>query len=262
MDELKPDLTEVWGYLRRNPHLALSTALFLAGILSLAFGISAIAGALFGAGAALLGGWITLSNTERAGATEKTRRESDAKRYLTPELKRVIDRLLFIHQRALANFSTASMNFADPKDIQSDFFPHMPVLYPNAPQFHDLSGDDAVSLIAFYDSLHNLEMTVKDWYGRPNQLPVNIYNVILANVDRGLEMAQICVARFGIDALYPAKHEWLGPPSKQIERCLSQSTEAQENHINRFNERQAEKQQKIASQGANTAPGRKPGRQL
>lgn len=260
MDELKPDISEALDYLQRNPHLVLSAALFLAGIFGLISGIPAIAGALFGAGAALLGAWITLTTTQRASATEKARRESDAKRYLTPELKRVIDRLLFIHQRALANYSTAAMEQVQPNDIQADFFPYMPVLYPNAPQFHDLTGDDAVSLIGFYDSLYDLEMMVKDWYGRPTQLQVNIFNVILAKVDFGLQMAQTCVTRFGIDTLYPAKHESVGPPSKQIDRCLSQSKRARESHIARFNVQQEEEQRKKAAPAVATGRGsRRPG---
>jgi hypothetical protein len=32
MDELKPDLQEVWEYLRRNPQLAISGALILGGL--------------------------------------------------------------------------------------------------------------------------------------------------------------------------------------------------------------------------------------
>ncbi|WP_460901087.1 hypothetical protein [Paraburkholderia jirisanensis] len=38
MDEFKPDLRAFWEYLRQNPHLALSGALFFGGILGLAFG--------------------------------------------------------------------------------------------------------------------------------------------------------------------------------------------------------------------------------
>jgi hypothetical protein len=168
--------------------------------------------------------------------------------------------LLFIHQRALANYSTAAMDRVQLNDMQADFFPYMPVLYPNAPQFHNLTGDDAVSLVGFYDSLYDLEMMVKDWYGRPTQLRVNIFNVILAKVDRALAMAQICVARFEIDTLYPAKHESVGTPSKQIDRCLSQSERTHEVHIKRFNAQQAEEQRKRAVQVANTGRGpRRPG---
>jgi hypothetical protein len=240
MDELKPDFQEVWETLRRNPQLALSSALFFGGILGLAFGVPAIAGALFGAGATMLGAWITSNNLQRSSAAEKAARESSAKRFLTPELKRVIDKVLHIHQRALVNYSSAAADRELPGDIQADFVPFMPVLYPNAPQVHHLTGDDAVALVEFYDSLHALDKLVGHWYDRPGQKKVNIYNVILHDADRSLALAQACVPRFDIDTLYPAKHESVGPTSRQIERALSDSTKAHALHIKRFNEKQEE----------------------
>jgi hypothetical protein len=148
------------------------------------------------------------------------------------------------------------MGHVPASDFQADFIPHMPVLYPNAPQFHDLTGDDAIALVSFYESLHGLDRLVNDWYDRPTRQKVNIFNVILHNVDQGLEKAQICVTRFEIDAQYPAKHEWVGPPSKQIERALSQSANARELHIKRFNEKQQDEQRQKALQTASRAQGR------
>ncbi|WP_028219514.1 hypothetical protein [Paraburkholderia oxyphila] len=132
----------------------------------------------------------------------------------------------------------------------------MPVLYPNAPQFHDLTGDDAVALVSFYDSLHGIDRLVNDWYDRPTQQKDNIFNVILYNVDQGLQNAQICVTRFEIDALYPARKEVAGVPSKQIERALSQSDKARDLHIRRFNEIQQEEQRQKGLQTAGIAQGR------
>ncbi|WP_460901088.1 hypothetical protein [Paraburkholderia jirisanensis] len=173
----------------------------------------------------------------------------------------MIDRLLFIHQRALANHSSAATDQALPSDVQADFIPFMPVLYPNAPQFHNLSGDDAVALVGLYDSLHELQSSVTDWYDRPTQLKVNIFNVMLHDVDQSLKLAQICVTRFDIDVLYPAKHETVGTTSARIERCLGQSANARENHIKRFNEQQQEEQRQKNAQGtANTARGVRPPR--
>lgn len=256
MDELKPDLRAFWELFRRNPQLALSGALFFAGILGLAFGVPAIAGAMFGAGATMLGGWITTNNTQRASAAQKVERETNAKRYLIPELLRLIDKVIHIHQRALANYSSAVGGHALPNDIQADFEPFMPVLYPTAPQFHDLTGDDAVSLVEFYDSLHALDTLVKQWYDRPDQLKTNIFNVILHAVDQSLEKARVCVERFNIDVLYPAKHESVGPTSQKIERALSQSGQAREGHIKRFNEKQQEEARQRALQTARPANGR------
>ncbi len=190
----------------------------------------------------MLGGWITLINTQQASAAEKSRRESDAKRYLTPELFRVITRLLFVHQRALANYTCAAWGHEMPKDEKVDFQPIMPVLYPNAPQFHNLPGDDAVALVEFYDSLHVLIGTVTDWHGRPSQLPVNVFNAILHGVDQSLKLAKTCVGRFDIDHVYPAKHASVGTISHQIDVALTKSNQARENHINHFEAEQKKTQ--------------------
>jgi hypothetical protein len=40
--------------------------------------------ALFGAGAALLGAWITELNNRRSATEEKSRRQSEARQYLAP----------------------------------------------------------------------------------------------------------------------------------------------------------------------------------
>jgi hypothetical protein len=195
----------------------------------------------------MLGGWITLTNTKQASAAEKSRREADAKLYLTPELFRVIKRLLYVHQRALANFSCAAFGHEMPKDEKVDFQPIMPILYPSAPQFHNLCGDDAIALVELYDSLHVLAGTVADWYGRPSQLPVNIFNAILHGVDTSLEHAQTCVKRFDIDQLYPAKHASVGSIAHQIDVARQQSNQARENHIQHF-EAQQKNAQKTMSQ--------------
>ena len=194
----------------------------------------------------MLGGWITSTNTQRANAAQKAGREANAKRYLTPELMRLIDKVLHIHQRALANYSSAAGDHPLPSDIQMDFVPFMPVLYPSAPQFHDLAGDDAVALVEFYDSLHHLNTLVKQWYDRPEQAKVNIFNVILHTVDQSLQKAKVCVVRFDIDMGYPAKHESVGTVSQRIERALSQSQRLREIHIKRFNEKQQEEDRQKA----------------
>lgn len=236
LDELIPLV------LRRNPHFALSALLFCGGILGLACGVPAIAGALFGAGATMLGGWISLINTQQANAAEKSRRESDAKRYLTPELFRVVTRLLFVHQRALANYTCAALGHKMPKDEKIDFQPIMSILYPNAPQFHNLPGDDAVALVELYDSLYVLTGTVSDWHDRASQPPINIFNAVLHGVDQSLKQAKTCVERFDIDHLYPAKHASVETISHQIDVALTKSNQARENHIKHFEAEQKKTQ--------------------
>lgn len=223
------------GYIRKNPHMGLSVVLFCVGLVAAAYQIATLAGALFGAGAAILGAWITELNNRRSISEEKARRQSEARQYLAPELYRTIERALYIHERAIPNFICASAeNKIKPNDIKDDFIPYWPVLYPNAPQFRDLPGDKAAALITFYDSLHSLAKFVEDWWEREGQLPVNIFNMILHSADKSLRCALICIKEFGLEQMYPPQYESWGTISSRIERSLSSAEDARKRHIARF----------------------------
>lgn len=79
---IKQMVALIGSYFRKNPHMVLAALLFMIGILFLSTKVSMISGALFGAGASLLGAWITELNKRRTDTEDKARRESDAHRYL------------------------------------------------------------------------------------------------------------------------------------------------------------------------------------
>ena len=249
---LRPVLDRAMRHARGNPHLWLAIALFCIGAIALTFGVSPLAGALFGAGAALLGAWITELNSRRSAAEERLRRQSEPRRYLAFELQRVVDRVLYIHGRAIPNFVAASVEYAEtpaagshraPGDLKEDFLPYWPVLYPNAPQLHDLPGDDAAALVAFYDSLHFLAAQVNDWWQRDGQLPVNIFNMILHHVDHSLRLSLVCVEKLEWEKLIPPPYESWGTISSRVERSLSSATSAREHHLRRAEAKSGQKTQ-------------------
>lgn len=228
-------LVTAFAFARKNPHMGLSVLLFIVGVGSLYASVPTLSGALFGAGASLLGAWVTELNNRRSHAEDKARREAEARRYLSPELNRIIERVLYIHSRAIPNFTTASVgNEVKPNDLREDFIPYMPVLYPNAPQFRDLSGDDATALITFYDSLYALEKFVNDWWGREGQLPVNIFNMIMKLATDSLELAGDCIERFELEKSFPPQYESWGTLSSRIERSKSIGAQSLASHIARF----------------------------
>ena len=238
-------MRRVFAYVRKNPQLGLAAVLVCGGLTALATNIAALAGAFFGASATLLGTWITEGNNRRAATEEKSRRKGEARQYLAPELNRAILRTLYIHDRALANFTCASAEHdIKPNDLKEDFIPSWPVLYPNAPQVHQLSGDEAVALIAFYDSLHSLAEMVNGWWEREGQLPVNIFNGILHSADESLKLAVSCVKKFELERLYPPPNEAVGTISSRIERALSTTAKFREQHILRFQAKAANKAHK------------------
>jgi hypothetical protein len=199
-----PELEGPIRHIQKNPQMWLACVLFGVGLVATALHISTLAGALFGSGAALLGAWITELNNRRTGAEEKGRRQSEARQHLSPELYRTINRVLYIHQRAIPNFICASTDSeVKPNDLKGDFIPYSPVLYPNAPQFRDLPGDEAAALIAFYDSLRSLTEFVNEWWQREGQLPINIFLSIMNQADESLKLALVCTKKFDLEKLFP-----------------------------------------------------------
>jgi hypothetical protein len=236
IDEMIKTLSISIAFVRKNPHLGLSGLLCVVGVLALFANIPALAGALFVAGASLLGAWITETNNRRSSLEDKARREIEARRFLAAELNRVIERVLYIHERASVNFVCAwSDDGIKPNDVQEDFIPYMPVLYPKAPQFKDLSGDDAMALILFYDSLHALDKNVNDWWQREGQLPANVFGYFTSLASTSLALAKDCIERFELEKLFPLKHESLATLSARIDRSQENHAKASEHCVAKFN---------------------------
>ena len=217
----------------RNPQFRLSLGLFCVGMLAV-HRFPPLGGALFGAAASMLGAWITELNKKSSDAEKRKQLQVEARQYLAPELYRTIERALYIHERAIPNFICASTDSkAKPNDLREDFIPYWPVLYPNAQQFRDLPGDDAVALVSFYDSLHSLGEFVQGWWGREGQLPVNIFNMILHHASESLKLALSCIDRFELEEQYPPPYEGWMSISSRVKRSLKIAEDALESHIKR-----------------------------
>jgi hypothetical protein len=140
------------GYIKDNPHMVLSACLFCGGGASLKLKLRRWQAPCL-APAALLGAWFTELNKRRADAVDKKNREANAVAALAPELQRTIERVRFILDRSVVNFACESaVDETKPNDLQTDFRPYLPTLYPNAPQVRDLPGAKALALIRYYDS--------------------------------------------------------------------------------------------------------------
>jgi hypothetical protein len=165
----------------------------------------------------------------------ETELEEKARRYLSPELHRTIERVLYILSRSQANFICASAeNEIKPNDRKEDFLPYRPSLFPNAPEVGHLSANDAAALSAFYDSLTLLADFVNDWWEREGQMPVNLFNAMSHNAEKSLELALICIDKFNLERQFPPKYEAHGTITSRIKRSLSSATQARQHHITRF----------------------------
>jgi hypothetical protein len=170
-----------------------------------------------------------------------TQLQEKARRYLSPELHRTIERVLYIHGRAQANFICASAEHEiKPNDRKEDFIPYRPSLFPNAPEVSELPTDDAAALSAFYDSLISLADFVNDWWEREGQLPVNLFNAMLHDAEKSMELALVCIDKFDLERQYPPKYEAHGTISSRIKRSLSSAAQARKHHIARFETKAAE----------------------
>lgn len=236
----KLEIRALWKSAQCNPHLTLAFILFSLGVIAGACGFSTFAGALFGAAASLLGAGVTEFNVRRSKEQEKLRKQSDARRYFSPELKRVIERVLRIHERACVGFSCSSFDRGvKPNDLKEDFLPTHPVLYPSAPAFADLPPEDASSLIDFYDSLNALEHGVENWWEREGQLPANVFNFFLHDAERSLRLALICLERFEIDKNFPPQYESWGTLFSRLERALDSAEKTMAAHLKRAEEKKS-----------------------
>lgn len=248
--------TTALNFFKTNPHFGPSLFLFCLGVIFLTTTRFAIvSGALFGAGASLLGAWISDFNTRNRELNSKLQKENEAVQYLSPELLRTVVRLLHIQERAIINFS---INFAEnikngevrlplaPNihdlvnlgDLKEDFLPQLPLLYPNAIQFKDLNGSKAIKLVLYYDSLFELEMFVKDWWRREGQLPSNLFNQISHISEKSLKLALECLAEFEINhSNHDTPH--LGTIPERINKALADASQTRERCLANFEKAKA-----------------------
>jgi hypothetical protein len=232
-------------FIRTNPHFGPAMLLFcLGGIFLTTSRLAIVSGALFGAGASLLGAWISDFNTRKRESSAKIQKEEDAVQYLTPELLRTIVRVLKIQERAIINYRANSSennkngelrlplnpnihNLVKLGDLKEDFIPHLPLLYPNASQFKDLSGNKAIKLVLYYDSLFELQMFVKDWWRREGQVPSNLFNQISHLSENSLKLALDCLAELGINnSIYDSPHT--GTVPERISEALTYASQTRE----------------------------------
>lgn len=221
-------------YIKENPHMAVSVALFCGGGLALQRDVTSLAGSLFGAGGALLGAWITELNKRRSEAEEKEKKEAGAVAALAPELQHTIERVQYILDRSTVNFSCESaVESVKTNDQQVDFRPYLPTLYPSAPQVRDLPDKKVIALIRYYDSLNEITHYVDDWWEREGQLAVNIFNMLMHAAEKSLRLGLICVREFDLEARFPPQYEAHGTLTSRIERSLYHASQARKRHSER-----------------------------
>ena len=124
-------------------------------------------------------------------------------------------------------------NGVKPNDLQADFRPYLPTLYPGASQVRDLPDEKAIALIRYYDSLNEISKHADDWWEREGQLAVNIFNVLMHAAEKSLRLGLICVAEFDLEARFPPPYESWGTLTSRIKRSLDSAAQTRQHHMDR-----------------------------
>jgi hypothetical protein len=234
------DLQEnVRSLFRSKPNLAMAAITVAVGCVAIFChfptkeSAASLGGALFGAAALFTGAWVAETTKAASEKAETARRMEAARIYFTPELARVVAQHVYILDRLIANFISASVKQVTPGDPLTTFRPRGPLLYPSAPQFRDLSEADATLLVEFYDASHGIAETVNSWIEAKTVIDFNAYNVLMQAVQHSLALAHAAVASFCPARQYSAIMPASGTLSERIEASISHAKSALQAHLDR-----------------------------
>jgi len=246
-----PEIQSAMKFLRENPQLWLAGGLIIGAGMALYEEVSALAGALGGASATMLGTWLTALNTRKSAAEDTVRRQEEARKFFAPELHRIIQRTVYIHKRTLVHYGVATVLFFDPNasrpdpgDKPEDFVPHLPVLFPNPAQLSNLSGKHAYALVLFYDSLIALENFRANWWGRENQAKINTLGTMLHQSNECLRLSLDCIDLFKLEEMFPPRYAAHPGMSTDIKKTLEQEEQARTRFIQKHEEQKAAQSRK------------------
>ena len=234
----------LWTWARtcvtRHLQIFLAAVVFVSGMVAIWTkfpthdGSTTLAGALFGSGAAFIGAWVADRNRAASEVNDQARRMEMARLFFTPELARIIANLIWVIGRCVPNFAMASTGQPMPRvEAWPNFRPRRPVLYPVAPQFKDLSEEDAIALIDFYDAVQGVGETVEEWGVANTPQDVNAWNVLMQEVRASLRLGLVAVERFcperQLSPILPAS----GALRENIERASTNVQVALDAHLAR-----------------------------
>jgi hypothetical protein len=224
---------------RSKPNLAMAAITVAVGCVAILVhfptkeSAASLGGALFGAAALFTGAWVAETTKAASEKAEAARRMEAARIYFTPELARVVAHHVYILDRLISNFISASTKQVTPGDPLTTFRPRGPLLYPSAPQFSDLSEKDATLLVEFYDASHGIAETVNSWIEANTVIDFNAYNVLMQAVQHSLALAQATVASFCPDRQYSPIMPASGTLMKRIQDSTSRAESALKAHLDR-----------------------------
>lgn len=175
------------------------------------------------------------------GSGDEGRRVT-ARNYFVPELSRIIAQQAEALERLTTNFSAASVKKPEQAGCQLLTLEQMVLmkpplsrLYPNAPQFADLSPDDVVLLTEFYDSLEYISDTIDRWIIEKIPMDGNAFNVMMQTVQKNLETGEALITRFCPDRLLNSKYPAWGTLLARVRLLIGRAKDTLHRHLARHN---------------------------
>lgn len=153
---------------------------------------------------------------------------------LAQELGRVLAHQIYMLDRAVVNFSSASASHAPPPDPWTTFRPFKPSLYPSAPACLDLSHSDAMLLTEFYGGTQEIDDHVCRWHEQKADWDMNTWNVLMQTIGHNVEAGLQAAARFCPTRLYDNKVPILGTFSDRGSKALENMRGTMAAHLERF----------------------------
>jgi hypothetical protein len=176
------------------------------------------------------------------GSIDGQLRAITARNHFVPELTRIVIEQTKALERLTHNFTAASVKKPETAGQQLLTLEQMVLmkpppsrLYPNAPQFSDLSPDDAALLTEFYDGLDGISSTIDRWILEAIPMDVNSFNVMMQMVEENLARGEELVARFCPDRLINAKYLSWGTVLARVQLIRSRTKDALHRHLARHN---------------------------
>ena len=153
---------------------------------------------------------------------------------LAPELGRVLAHQIYMLDRAIVNFSSASASNAPSPDPWTTFRPFKPLLYPGAPACLELSHADAALLAEFYGGTQEIDDHVCRWHEQKPDWDMNTWSVLMQTIGHNVEAGLRATARFCPARLYDSKVPVLGTFSDRGNKCLEHVRIIMAVHFERF----------------------------
>lgn len=153
---------------------------------------------------------------------------------LIPELARLLARQIYILDRAIVNFVSASAKQSQPPDHWTTFRPWKPRLYRSTTEFRDLPPAHAELFAEFFEGLAEIDDLIMSWKDSEIAWDMNLWNVLMQKIERNVISGVRAVERFCPERQYDNTMPASGTLIERAQKSTSMMYAALDAHIRRY----------------------------